>query len=239
MNKTNPPPPQNLRHKQQGFTLIEVMVASVMGLFIIAVSLTFLNQAAHMADIMDTRMRLNSQARDFMRLVSGGGGNLNEIMLSGLYGSADVSGAATINLNASNLKNNSINTFAVDGQRYVLSGLDSGAGFTGAITFGTDEANVGVACTANNTPHQDCVGTNTLNVNGYLNGPPEIVSAGEFAPTTPRHCSGGLILRRSTLASVKWNLIDPFRLQRSNEFIAEETNAHFTTMVGMLVDCQP
>lgn len=221
------PPHLHRPGHQSGFTLIEVMVASVTGLFIIAVSLTFLNQAAHMAQIMDTRMRLNSQARDFTRLLVDGGGNLNNVRLAGLRGSAEVSGAPTVTLAPSG------NTLAPNGQRYQLSGADTGAGSIGNTSFNSDELDVNINCTAANTPHQDCVAAGTLTVTGYLNGSPTITAAG---PAVARHCATG---NRNSLAQIDWDLIDPSRLQRENEFIAEETSAHFSTLVGLLVDCQP
>lgn len=147
-------------NNQAGFTLIELMLASTLGLILLIAALGILYDSANIAEIMRSRVSLNSAAREsFDLLLDGGISETEEIFgLRGLDAtpdSADFAVPAATDLQVP------------DGHRVRL--LTNGA----AVALEGPRATAGdVTCIAAGDPIPACGGAGTMAVRGYLGGAP-------------------------------------------------------------------
>lgn len=136
-------------HNQHGFTIIELMVASTIGLLLMTGILSIMYQSAGMADVMRGQVVMNQQAREMFRILTDGGVGSNGPAIPGLRGhKASTAEAALQSVN----------------YRLVLS---EG---TNVVRSGEISAHQ-VSCIAAGNPLADCTGTETITVNGHLGAP--------------------------------------------------------------------
>jgi prepilin-type N-terminal cleavage/methylation domain-containing protein len=147
------------RDNQAGFTLIELMVASTLGLILLIATLGILNDSANIADVLRSRISLNAAAREsFDLLLDGGRSGTEDIFgLRGLESSA-VPPSSSLQVAGGNrvrIINNGA-TVALEGPR------------TAAGT---------IPCAAADDPIPYCTAAGPLAVQGYLGGGPTLNTA--------------------------------------------------------------
>jgi len=140
------------RARQAGFTLLELMLASTLGLIVLIAALGILYDSTNIADVLRARVTLNAAAREsFDLLLDGGLAGTEEIF--GLRGLGAAPAAAELQV--------------TNGYRVRL--LNNGA----ALALEGPRTTAGtITCIAAGDPIPACAGAGALTVEGYLGGPP-------------------------------------------------------------------
>lgn len=221
MNRAASPARTGPGRNQQGFTLIEVMVASTVGLILLLAAFSFFLETARMAEMMGSRMRLSDEARLMQQLIWQGGrapGGLVEI--SGLQNSYGLVGGLGLPDNIRIQK---------QGQRLVLSvGLDQ-------LASTEDAANI--ECTGAGTPHPDCAVAGPMLIDGYLAEAPDL-SSDNRSLLVDRHCDP-LGQQRSVIAELDLFLMDGQLLGTRDSYTQDQVQRRFHQAMAMQVDCAP
>jgi prepilin-type N-terminal cleavage/methylation domain-containing protein len=174
------------KNRQRGFTLIELMLASTLGLILLIAALGILFDSANIGDVLRARVSLNAAAREsFDLLLDGGKSGTNEIF--GLRGLAAPPSASAL--------------WVADGNRVKLT--------TGtAIPLEGPRTNAStITCSAAADPIPACAGPVLLTVEGYLGGEP-VVNGGARSIK-----DGGMADRTQEL---ELTLFSPFLLGRKD-----------------------
>lgn len=152
------------RANQAGFTLIELMLASTLGLILLIAALGILYDSANIADVLRSRASLNTAAREsFDLLLDGGMSGTDEIF--GLRG-LDAAPPDT-------------ELEVPDGNRVRL--LTNGA----AIALEGPRSTAGnITCNGANDPVPYCIAAGPLTVQGYLGGTPVLNGSRSIANRT-------------------------------------------------------
>jgi hypothetical protein len=172
---------------ESGFTLPEVIVASLLTLLLAIPAFTLVQRANDYALATRSRLVLNAQARQAWTLLGSGSGNLSAVTTqTDSYGLAYVRGirGLTSAPTASALRN---------GGQFVLS--DNPLSISGDA-FPT----LTITCLGAANPIPDCVSTENRTITGWLGSDPVIASAG----------TGGV-----AGATVLLTLTDPFQALRA------------------------
>ena len=144
-----------------GFTLIELMIASVLALILLLTTTTILLQTVEFAERQRLRPVLNDKAREIFDLLGDGGCcdaiNSPPEPLLGMRDRSTFSQGR-----ASDLRN-----------AYRLQ-LDNPSNGAPATVIGPEISQLSINCRANGDPVQDCVGTGTQTVRGYLARDPRL-----------------------------------------------------------------
>ena len=145
------------RQSQAGFTLIELMLASTLGLILLVAALGILYDSADIADVLRSRANLNAAAREsFDLLLDGGISGTREIFgLRGLHAAPAATELQVPGGQRGRLLNNGA-TVALEGPR------------TAPAT---------IACIAAGDPIPACTGAGAMTVQGYLGGAPVLSGA--------------------------------------------------------------
>jgi Tfp pilus assembly protein PilW len=139
------------KRRQAGFTMMELMIATTLGMTLLTVALTLLNQSLEMAAEMEGRLRLNAQARSVFVVLSDGGRN---ITASGTDGTNEVYG----------LRRRQTATAGGFRQDYRLNYANNGLTLDGDTL-----ATVTVDCNGTADPLPDCTGAaDSETVTGWL-----------------------------------------------------------------------
>lgn len=152
------------RTRQSGFTLLELMLASTLGVVLLIAALGIFYDSANIADVLRSRVSLNAAAREsFDLLLDGGFSGGDEVF--GLRGLGTAPPATELQVSGGNrvrLLNNGAST-ALEGPRAPPRT---------------------VACTGPEEPIPYCVGAGALAVEGYLGGEPVLNAARSIANRT-------------------------------------------------------
>jgi len=175
------------RANQAGFTLLELMLASTLGLIVLIAALGILYDSANIADVLRSRVSLNTAARESFDLLLDGGKS----------GTQEIFGLRGLDANAVPLPSA---LEVPNGNRVRL--LTNGA----AIALeGPRTAPRTITCIAANDPIPACAGAGPLAVEGYLAGTPVLNVA--------RSITGGGANRTQEL---ELTLFNPYLLGRSD-----------------------
>ena len=152
------------RTGQSGFTLLELMLASTLGIVLLIAALGIFYDSANIADVLRSRVSLNAAAREsFDLLLDGGFSGSDEVF--GLRGLAFAPPAAELQVPGGNrvrLLNNGAAT-ALEGPRAPPRTI---------------------SCTGADTPIPYCSGAGALAVEGYLGGEPVLNAARSITDRT-------------------------------------------------------
>lgn len=152
------------RTREAGFTLIELMLASTLGLILLIAALGILYDSANIADVLRARISLNAAAREsFDLLLDGGLSGTDEVF--GLRGVNTLPTPAELQV--------------AGGQRVRL--LTGGA--TVALE-GPRAPTSTITCIAAGDPIPACAGAGPLTVGGFLGGEPVLNSNRSIASRT-------------------------------------------------------
>ena len=140
------------RTNQAGFTLIELMLASTLGLILLIAALGILYDSANIADVLRSRASLNAAAREsFDLLLDGGMSGTDEIF--GLRGLGAAPPAVELQVD--------------DGNRVRLQTNGATVALEGPRTTAGN-----ITCIGANDPIPYCTASGPLAVQGYLGGIP-------------------------------------------------------------------
>lgn len=181
---------------QRGFTLIELMVATTVGLMLLMSVLTIMYQSAGMADAMRGQVVMNQEARQmFHMLTDGGVGSLGTaVPVPGMRG---------------RLKGSVVGTQLKVNQRMVV--VQAGSQIVSSSLPSTQ-----IQCRGAADPIQECTGTETRTVDGYLAATPIL--------TEPTGSSNQWVI-------TSFDLIDPS--QASNPLAApRDFRSTYYTIIG-------
>ena len=146
--------------RQRGFTLIELMVAMTVGMFLLVAVFAIIYQTAGMAETVAGQMALNREARENFRLLTDGGVGSTGLGVPGLRGRIKGTVAAT--------------EFRLNYRLRVIDGTN--------VLLSQQIANISVTCRGNGDPLAECTGTETIAVDGYLAATPMLTD-----PTNANH----------------------------------------------------
>ncbi|MGB0684175.1 MAG: PulJ/GspJ family protein [Magnetovibrionaceae bacterium] len=144
-------------NSQSGFTLIELMLGTFLGLLLMLAVFGVLYQSIGMADVLKTQVGLNREARQIFWLVTNGGkGDENALAMPGLRG-----------VNPSDNQGSNGETYGVTNASGRLQfSFDDG---TDQDTLSSSRiAETTVNCRENSEPIETCVGTGTVLTQGHL-----------------------------------------------------------------------
>lgn len=148
-----------LSKRQQGFTLVEVMFASFLGFLLILPVFGLLFQSMDIAASLETKAKLNAQARETLDMLGDGGidGAIEVPGLRGMKASEYIPGNITRVEYQIMLDD--------DGDPLTVDGLLETAKFTPFI----------ITCQGDKDPLPDCAAAgDIINVNGYVGRDPEL-----------------------------------------------------------------
>lgn len=217
---------QRLR-QHAGFTLTELMIASAIALFLMAVAFQMLLQAAHLSSIAQTRSDLNAQAREVLELLLDGGvvdvAPINTIddadVIEGLH---SASGITVVGSNVS-LEPTTLNsTLSRDGQRLQWS--------DGVNAVKSSQLDQAIECVTTAVPHPDCSAAGSVSLNGFIAS--DVSIAREMDAPILR-CGGN----QSLLVSIEATLMDPYALFRFDEFDSADYRFLLSSSAALNVDC--
>ena len=176
-----------------GFALPEVLIAGLLSLCLALPAFALLRRTYDVADLMQSRFRLNGQARQAFALLADGGaadtpGPLNP------RGFPDVEGLRSRAAAPAGSTLRAASRLVLPDGALVLSG-DAIAGLA-------------VSCTAPGQPIPDCTGAGAVTVRGWLGRTPVLTRTPAAAPG--RTTAVGLVLT------------DPFRAQRRRTAVIDE-----------------
>ncbi len=142
------------RVRQAGFTLLELMLASTLGLIVLIAALGILYDSTNIADVLRARVTLNAAAREsFDLLLDGGLSGTEEIF--GLRGLSATTVPPAAELQVTN------------GYRVRLLNNGAAVALEGPRTTAAT-----IPCIAAGNPIPACTGSGALTAEGYLGGPP-------------------------------------------------------------------
>lgn len=177
---------RNLR-RQRGFTLIELMMASIISFLLAMVCISLTRQSADLNSGLKARLRLNAQARQAFGVIADGGalpsGTTGTDGTRNIYGLHGRYGAQT----GASLRQNYRLTLSSNGNQ----------------AAGDSFASKTVTCTGAGTPLPDCTAAGTaMTVNGWLGADPTVNQ-------TNRSISGPTVTNNTVEATI--TLTDPYR----------------------------
>lgn len=205
-------PSKNAR--EAGFTLVEVMIAGTLIMLLALPAISMLRSTYGFVDAMQSRFRLNAEARQVVMLLGDGSATLSNAgtsvgsrglpLVEGLHGRSVVSGLSPSDAAPAGSQLSSSYQFVLpDG---------------GLSLFGDGFTAISVVCTGPAKPMPDCTGAETRTIQGWLGSAPTITMSGQ-------------------LAAVGLTMTDPFRAQRAiNPSSATET---YRTMFNLNVEANP
>ncbi|MGI4797091.1 MAG: prepilin-type N-terminal cleavage/methylation domain-containing protein [Janthinobacterium lividum] len=199
---------------EAGFTLVEVLIAATLASLLALPAMSMLRGTYGFVDGMQSRFRLNEQARQITALLGDGSAILsNAGLFTGSRGLAMVEGlrsrSVTPSLTPSDAPPSGSQLFS--SSQFVLP--------DGFLTLPGDTFQpVTITCTGPTVPVPACGGTETRTVQGWLGVAPTLSTSGQ-------------------VAAVGLTLTDPFRAQRAiNSSSATET---YRTMFNLNVETNP
>lgn len=152
------------RQSQAGFTLIELMLASTLGLILLIAALGILYDSANIADVLRSRANLNAAARESFDLLLDGG----------ISGSQEIFGLRGLHAAPAGT-----DLQVPGGQRVRL--LNNG----GSVALeGPRTAPATITCITAADPIPACAGAGAMTVQGYLGGVPTLSGARSVATRT-------------------------------------------------------
>jgi type II secretory pathway pseudopilin PulG len=199
---------------EAGFTLVEVMIAGTLACLLALPAMSMLRSTYGFVDAMQSRFRLNDQARQVTALLGDG-----SALLSNAGTSTGSRGLALVE----SLRSRSVvSGLTPTDTAPTGTQLNTSYGFVlpdGSLTLAGDSfPAVVITCTGVKAPLPDCTGSETRTVQGWLGTTPTIAISGQ-------------------VAAVGLTLTDPFRAQRAiNPSSATET---YRTMFNLNVEADP
>ena len=189
------------KDSERGFTLLEMLMASVLGGLLIIASFGMLYDSIGIADVLRSRAQLNAAARESFGLLLDGGVS-NNVNIYGLRGrSAEPSQALSDIGDVRPAYRVQLQDDITTPPTVALSGST-------AVTHN-------VACTAINDPLPACIlGNEILAINGFLGGEPRLFS-------TTRVVSG-------RTREIEMTLANPYLLSRPNATTAQSIEIYRT-----------
>lgn len=151
-----------LPKRQQGFTLIELMFASVLGFLLILPVFGLLFQSVDIAASLETKAKLNTQARETLDMLGDGVSHGGGVDVFGLRGS-DVGFFSADHIG----RNADIGPDSYLNDQFVLEG---GLLETAKISP------INITCLGVGDPFPVCTGAGEITVNGYLYDDPGLYS---------------------------------------------------------------
>ena len=199
---------------EAGFTLVEVLVAGSLSLLLALPAMSMLRGTYDVVDAMQSRFRLNQEARQVVALLGDGSASLSNAGTStGSRGLAMVEGLRSRSITSGLTPADAAPTAAQLIASYQFVFPDgalslSGDGFPAAS----------IACTGAHLPLPACTGTETRSVQGWLGATPTLALAGQ-------------------VEAVGLTRTDPVRARRANNpQCATET---YRTMFNLNVEADP
>lgn len=155
-----------MRSGDRGFTLPETLVAGLLMMLVVLPLMPMYSRSLRFIDLMNSRFKLNEQAREVFFVLSDGVRNHSG------WGSSSSRGF------------NLIEGLRSRASAPLGSSLRSGQQFQftdGTLSIlGDSVPTLSIACTAAATPVLDCVSTETRTVNGWVGGNPIITASAPF-----------------------------------------------------------
>ncbi len=212
------------RTGEDGFTLVELLVATTLSLCLVLPAYALLNGTYRTATLVDSRFARDAQARQVMTLLGDGSASFGTLknargftMVEGIRSRAGVSA----------------NTAQSSNGQFVMT--DAGAGLlpgvlTGVPTLAGDSVPpVTVRCTAAGVPLPSCnapgsglLGANTVTTQGWMGAAPVLT------PPPTQGCT----------VAVDITVSDPFQAARRGQTAAGVTDT-YRTLFGLNVEANP
>lgn len=205
--------------RQGGFTLIEVVVASTVGLILMLVAFSFFLETARMAEMMGSRIRLNSEARLMDTMIREGARVSGTAFVPGLQNSAMLAGGVSSPYNV---------LISRLGQRLTMTDQNDPD-----VQATSPEESVVIQCTGFATPHPDCAVPGAAVIDGYLAADP-VLSSDNRSLTIDRHCGVG---QRSVIAELELTLMDGHLMGSRDTYVQDQLQRRFFQAMALQVDC--
>lgn len=143
--------------EQDGFTLLELLMASVLGSFLIIAAFGMVLDSIRISEVLVSRVQLNAAARE----------SFDMLLFGGRTGGNEVAGLLSHDTQPSPA--DTLSDIASGNYRLKLD--DDDASFTATLS-GQNVVPHDIACQAATNPIPACQGTETITMNGYLGGIP-------------------------------------------------------------------
>ncbi|MGN7611108.1 PulJ/GspJ family protein [Magnetococcales bacterium HHB-1] len=220
--------------RDAGFTLLEVMIAGSLTLVLMMVIMTFYFNMLVTLESLMTSIRFNHEIRLNHQILTDGGYDAantswitsarftpesNGIDHTSTGSTLTEGGTTTLTVSTGNLvtltnAGSDSNTWQVWNNRLALTKNSTDPSADPSVQSGKVETSIN--CTASETPHRECTGTETLSVYGYIDN---IV-----VNTTNRRVG-------NHMAEVRVNLIDPQTAGKTN-LIADDYSDTFRMIIS-------
>lgn len=198
-----------VKDSERGFTLLEVLMASVLGGLLIIAAFGMLYDSIGIADVLRSRAQLNAAARESFDILLDGGVS-NNVLDGGVSNNVDVYGlrgraAAPLPAALNDIANNNYRVRLQD---------DITTPPTVALSGSTVVTHT-VSCTAIGDPLPACIlGNENLAINGFLGGEPRVFSAARVVSNRTRE--------------IEITLANPYLLNRPDATTAQSVEIYRT-----------